>query len=248
MKQEAVTFSGSKDRRLVGVLRTPETSTGTGVITVHGWGANRIGPNNMLSDLCRDLADAGNTTLSFDLSGRGDSQGSPEDVSVDDMMEDVVAASVFLKGRGVSKILLFGLCSGGNAALGAAALGAKVDGVIAVSTFPFVPIEDSKAAAKKTAGYAKGYLQKLFRLQTYKKLFSGAISFKGVYRTLFGHVSKETVKSDRVLKDTRHNVIKLLGKFRGSLFHIYASADPETEPSLEYFTKNYGEVGRHPRN
>ena len=95
------------------------------------------------------------------------------------------------------------------------------------------------AKAKKTASYARGYFLKLFQLETYRKLFRGAISFKGVYRTLFGHISKNEVSSDRILKDTKRDVLKGIAEFKGMILHIYASADPECEPSRRYFEKFY---------
>ena len=240
MRYETVTFFGSGGRRLVGVLRLPDFPKNTGIITVHGWGANRIGPNNMLASLCAKLAGEGYPAFDFDLSGRGDSEGEPSEVNVDDMMDDATAAiGIFRERAGVEHLVLFGLCSGGNVALGAVACGAKADAVIAVSTFPFVPIEDVSAKAKKTASYARGYFLKLFQLETYRKLFRGAISFKGVYRTLFGHISKNEVSSDRILKDTKRDVLKGIAEFKGMILHIYASADPECEPSRRYFEKFY---------
>ncbi len=238
MRIEAVTFS-SNGKRLVGVLRTPDNGTYTGLITVHGWGANRIGPNNMLADLCAYSVRKGFASLDFDLSGRGDSEGDPASICVDDMMGDTIAAVELMHGKGITNIVLFGLCSGGNAALGAVALGAKVTGVIAVSTLPFVAIEDVGSNLKKTSSHARGYLAKLFRAQTWAKLFRGGISFKGVYRTLFGHMSKKHVASDRVLKDTRHDIMKKLMSFDGNILHVYGGTDPESAPAQAYFETGY---------
>ncbi|GAB4160481.1 MAG: hypothetical protein Kow00107_08540 [Planctomycetota bacterium] len=237
-----VVFRGSKKRKLVGVLRLPPGAK-AGLVTVHGWGAGRMGPTNMLSDICSRFASEGFATLNFDLSGRGDSEGSAEEVTIDDMMADTKAAVEELKGRGISKVCLFGLCSGGNAALGAVALGAEVDSVVAVSTLPFVPIEITSAKAKKTASFARGYFLKLFRAETWRKLFSGRISFKGVWRTLFGHASKSSVRSERVLKDTKLQLPAMLKGFRGKLCHIYGSADPDSKPAGEWFEREYEAIG-----
>ena len=172
-KSEAVQFEGSKGRLLTGVYRS-----GGGdvcLVTVHGWGANRIGPNDLLVTLCKRAADFGQNSLCFDLSGRGDSLGSPDAVCVDDMMDDVASAVEYARSRGAKRVVLFGLCSGGNAALGAVSCGSDVQEVVAVSTFPFVEIEDKGAKAKKTAGFARGYFLKLFKAETWVKLFRGAV-------------------------------------------------------------------------
>ncbi|MDZ7815751.1 MAG: alpha/beta hydrolase [Planctomycetota bacterium] len=235
---EAVQFEGSKGRLLTGVLRS-----GGGkvcLVTVHGWGANRIGPNDLLVTLCKKAACAGEMSLCFDLSGRGDSQGDPSEVCVDDMMDDVTHAVGFARSKGAEKVVLFGLCSGGNAALGAVSTGAEVSHVIAVSTFPFVEISDKGAKTRKTAGFARGYLMKLFKAQTWGKLFRGAVSFKGVWRTLFGHHSKKKVSQDRKLKDARRDVLAGLQRYSGNIVHVYATADPEYEPSRTYFESEYG--------
>ncbi len=243
MRREAVRFEAADGSALVGVLRRPDEGGATAVITVHGWGANRIGPNNLLSDFCRRLCEEGFTTLCFDLRGRGDSEGDPASVTIDDMMDDVVKAAELVRKAGAERVVLFGLCSGGNAALGAATCGAEPDAVVAVSTFPFVPIEDMKAGVKKTSSYLKGYFLKLFRLSTWRKLFRGAVSFKGVFRTLFGHFSKAERKADRALKDTRRDLPEALKGFRGEIVHVYASADPESAPSRDYFERFYRRRG-----
>lgn len=228
---------------LTGVLRLPDGNSATALVTVHGWGANRIGPNNMLADLCSAAADAGFMAFDFDLSGRGDSEGDPSNVTVDDMMADTVAAIDYVRAKGAKRVVLFGLCSGGNAALGAVALKGRAEAVIAVSTLPFMRIDELGSNMKKTGSHARGYLAKLFRAETWKKLFRGAISFRGVYRTMFGHMSKKEVSSDRLLKDTNHNVLGLLKSYCGTIVHIYGGADPESLAARGHFEKQYAQMG-----
>lgn len=226
------------------MVREPDAQWRTCVITVGGWGAGRMGPNNMLADLCRLATENGCASLDFDLSGRGDAEGDPALVTVDDMMDDTIRACRLMKGRGAAAIVLVGLCSGGNVALGSAACGAPVDAVVAISTLPYIPIADKSAARAKTAGHLRGYFLKLFRAETYSKLFRGAVSFKGVWRTLTGKGAGAGKASDRSLKDTRRDILGLLPGFKGPVVHIYGSADPESAPSRKYFEEHYLRVGR----
>jgi pimeloyl-ACP methyl ester carboxylesterase len=247
MKRKIVVFTGSGGRRLVGVLREPDAPTDRALLTVHGWGAGRCGPNDMLSVFCRRAAEEGFASMCFDLSGRGDSDGDPSVVTVDDMIDDTVAAGRVLAAEGYPRVFLFGLCSGGNVALGAASCGAPAAGIIAASTLPFVPIADKAAGARKTAGHLRGYALKFFRAETWRKLLRGGVSFGGVLRTLSGRPLKGGAADDRSLKDTRRDVLGGLASFKGRIAHIYGGADAESTPSERYFAEYYARTGRPAR-
>jgi pimeloyl-ACP methyl ester carboxylesterase len=82
-----------------GVVHAPGTSFGRspGVLLIHGLSGSKAGPHRMFIALADALADAGFTSLRFDLRGRGDSDGQSIDATPRNDLDDARAALALLR-------------------------------------------------------------------------------------------------------------------------------------------------------
>lgn len=117
-----VRFTTEDGIRLTGELRGRGS---TGVILSHMFPADRTSWAPF-ADL---LAHEGYVALTYDFRGYGDSGG---ERAIDDIWRDLLAAIEFLRGRGVSRVVLIGASMGGTASLVAAARD-DVAGVVTLS-------------------------------------------------------------------------------------------------------------------
>jgi pimeloyl-ACP methyl ester carboxylesterase len=111
-----------KSRNLVGILTQPTSDRGVyrpAVVILNSGVIHRVGHHRMYVAMARKLAAAGHLVLRFDFSGIGDS-GSRGD-SLDPVaaaLADISEAVDWLsEARGVSEVVLLGLCSGADIAL-----------------------------------------------------------------------------------------------------------------------------------
>jgi pimeloyl-ACP methyl ester carboxylesterase len=236
--EQSVSFRRNTDggeMTLYGTLCLPENIPGseTGVITLHGWGGTRCGPHRIFVRLGRKLAARGVPTLRFDFSGRGESDGDPAKMTLDDMIADALAAREFLLGEtGVKAVRFCGMCSGGNVALGAQTLLPETVGnkVALVSTLPFSK-RNVEMRRNKTLFYLKHYARKAFTLNTWKRLFGGEINLSGVAQTL---AQKETA-AVFALKDSKRDIMADFAQARPDCLFVYGEKDPEAHAAREHY-------------
>ena len=88
---EPLTFM-SGDQRVHGVLYRPQAPVERAVLLLHGWSGYRIGPGHLLTEAARALARAGCAAYSFDFRGRGESEWSVTDASLNSMIRDASRA------------------------------------------------------------------------------------------------------------------------------------------------------------
>jgi len=228
----------SQGETLIGTVHVAEGSD-RGVILLGGWGGARYGPQRILFEASQALAAGGLTCLRFDFRGRGDSQGDPTAASLDGMIEDTLAAVLWLKEHhGIRRLTFLGLCSGANVSIGAASLMPdETEALIAWSLLPFM---EHKAAAhgKKDRGKAalrRQYLKKAFSADAWKKLLSGRANVSGAVQTLTK--DKEGGDGEKERKTSRRDILKDFQRFRGRCLTIYGTQDPEAADSCAFFGK-----------
>jgi alpha-beta hydrolase superfamily lysophospholipase len=205
------------------------------VITLHGWGGYRVGPHRFMVKLCRALADAGVSSLRFDFRGRGDSTGDEKLATLDTMIDDACRAVEFARRRAPqSPVALWGLCSGGNVAIGAATLKDEVRHLVLLSTLPFVPDKKSAERVARAQAQAGNYFRKLFRPATWKKLFTGAVNFRAVKKAVLGGPSASSGET-RDPKDSARDVLAAFAGYPGAAHFIYGGADREAAGAADHF-------------
>jgi len=230
---EAVSFS-NEGLTLRGILHRPRGDrTRGGVLLLHGWGGYRVGPHGILRSAAERLAEEGYVCLRFDFRGRGDSDGDVEEHDLNSMIEDAKAATGFMRAElGCEEVYLAGICSGGEVAVGAMHDGLQVDGAALWSSPVFSAEATFSRKAKKSASYLKDYLLKVFRPQTWRKLFSGRIRFGIIRRVLFGGSTHRKKEGERA-EIGREEALK--GGCRRLLL-VYGTADPIAAEAIESYT------------
>lgn len=129
-----------RDGNVVGIRSDPPPDpAGTaparpGVILLNAGVLHRVGPHRLHVHLARRLAEAGFTALRVDLSGIGDSDGVPGDLTFrESAVADTRAAMDQLSDSGgPASFVLFGLCSGADNSLATAVADPRVAGVVLV--------------------------------------------------------------------------------------------------------------------
>lgn len=223
----------SPNGTLYGILGEPDAAPHAAVVFIHGWSGCRCGPHRIYVEAARRLNAQGVATLRFDLSGRGESEGDWQVCGLDEMIDDTSAAVDFLRARwGALPVVLWGMCSGGNVAIGTATLRGDIRHLVTWSTFPFQTHRTAGADARRTGGMLKEYARKLFRAQTWKKLARGAINFRMIWKVLFGHFGKKAQSQPgdappRNLKDSRRDIMSEFERYKGAVLFLYGTGDAE---------------------
>jgi len=238
IKESSVQIPLESDQFLCAQLIEANGAGKRAVLFMHGWSGLRNGPQNLFVTIARRLAFVGYSSLRFDFRGRGESSGKGLDITLADMVSDCTAAAEYLqKNCGVSKIILFGICSGGNTAIGSINNIPAVESLILLSVYPFAEAEGFNKNLQKTKSSLKIYLGKIFEVNTWKKFIRGEIYWKSVASVIFGHFKKKpnNPKANEHF-GSKHPMVSLIQRKIPSLM-IYGSADPETAGSIKYFTE-----------
>jgi predicted alpha/beta-hydrolase family hydrolase len=226
--ERPVVFEGMKT--LFGILSEPDDRPRVGVVLVHGWSGYRAGPHRMFVGLSRALCRVGVASLRFDVSGRGDSGGAFDDATLDTMIEDTLTAAAFLrKETGVRRLVLSGICSGGNVSLGAASLDKTVDGLALFSTPLFAPQKKALGIERSRARAMGTYAVKALRPSTWYKLAKGMIDFRAVRKVI------ASSPDDPSKKDSSRDIMRELSGYSGRMLFVYGSRDTESAGAPEYY-------------
>jgi pimeloyl-ACP methyl ester carboxylesterase len=94
-------------RSLSAHMATSEVTSGAGLLFVHGLGSDQQGYLERAQAVAEEL---NCTSLTFDLSGHGASDGDPESLSISDHLDDVIAAYDALSNRAEVDPQRIGVC------------------------------------------------------------------------------------------------------------------------------------------
>ena len=110
----------------------------------HGFTGHRIGPGYLFVRMSRDLAEAGFSSLRFDFSGSGESDGVFQEITIATMQSDILSAVRLVRRRfAPSAVILCGHSLGGMIASLSCA-DAKPDGLVLLS-----PVADPKGIIRR---------------------------------------------------------------------------------------------------
>jgi pimeloyl-ACP methyl ester carboxylesterase len=253
-REEAVTLSVA-GQAVRGILAAPAAGgAATAVVMVHGWGGSRQGPHDLITDFARGFAQAGIASLRFDLRGRGESDGTPESASLPTMADDLAAAVACCRERGYKKIVLWGLCSGGNVIIGTLPRLGKIEALLLFSVYPFSDGDSFGRSSKRTLHHLGEYLRKAVRLETWRRLVRGDINLKMVFKVLSRPFLKrgenaareQGVAAPKPASPSTPSTAKtpaptrFLDHLRADLpaFMVYGENDPDTPASLAYYRRH----------
>jgi pimeloyl-ACP methyl ester carboxylesterase len=142
---------------------------------------HHVGPSRLHVALGRRVAEAGFTALRFDFSGIGDSGPRRDALSFDEstVVEIREAMDYLARTKGTEKFVLFGLCSGADAAFRAAKAEPRVVGHASIDGFAY----------RNLAYYLHYYGPRLLRLRSW-------IAFSGRQLGRLGRIAGAVLRRD----------------------------------------------------
>jgi uncharacterized protein len=233
--EEVIPFA-SEGSQLWGILSRPSRDaarSSTAVVIVVGGPQYRVGSHRQFVLLARTLARHGFPTLRFDYRGMGDSDGATR--TFEGAGPDLRAAldAMCAACPESRRIVVWGLCDGGSAALMFATNDARVAGIVAVN--PWVRSELSLAAARVKYYYASRLMQaefwaKLLRggLDLRKSIGALVANLKGA-RSL--HRNKPAQRTDKTFQTL---MARGLASFNGRLLLILSGNDLTAKEFVQY--------------
>lgn len=253
----------SAGRPLYGCLTQPGTGGDLAAVFVHGWSGIRGGPNRLFVHVARAMAEDGIPALRFDLRGRGESGGDGLETSLRTMAEDLEQAVEFAReSTGCSRVLLVGICSGANVAIGALdrLASSAVCGLLLYSVYPFSDGDSFGRDVGRTWHFLRVYRHKLGSAHTWRRLVRGDIDFRSVFRVLFGHFGasekpeSETVQQAGTAAGKTAAATAEEGRFQSAppttalrvltsdlpALLVYGTSDPDAKAARKYY-ESYAE-------
>lgn len=211
--------------RLRGIRHEPVTpSRRPGILMLHGWSGNRLGPHRMFVHLARQLAEDGWPCARIDFAGRGDSDGPTAGAGIPSMVQDTLDTVHHLEANGWTATVLLGICSGCKVALGAASRLPGIHGLILWSPERMGFLAETSSASRRTRNILQTYLRKALHPSTWIKLFSGRVHMKSVSRALWS--PEQSSRDERSLESKWLQDIPRT--FSGPTLLIFGSQDPDT--------------------
>lgn len=202
------------------------------VVIAHGWGTYHTGPHDMIVKLARTLATNGITALRFDLTGRGESEGDYNNTALDTMIENTKAAADYLRTEhDIHNIDALGLCSGANVALGAAVTANCFADVFAISMLPYQSHKPISQERRRKMSLLRTIFRKALSPKTWWRLITLQVQLGRVAGNVLGGEADTTKKGNgdktRNLKDSKHDIMNKLTKFKGRIKFIWGGKDDE---------------------
>ena len=240
--EKAVSFQ-NQGCTLHAMLHVPDDFRGgpgsVGVVFLHGWSGNRRGPHDILVAAARRYCDAGFPCFRFDFRGRGDSEGDMDEADLATMISDTeVAVRRLCEGSNLSAVVLVGICSGGEVAIGAAPLCSTVKAMILWSV-PTVGVDRARARRAKRLANLGQYATKLFRISTWQKAFTGGLNLPMIKQALSGRggAGETPEDGDKARPEMDIPWLRRFLSFRGPIQFVYGTGDPTATEAVSHYTK-----------
>lgn len=258
-REEAIRIPAESAKLAATFISVEKPVRDTGIVFVHGWSGNRLGPHGILAAIARRCGREGIPSLRFDFRGRGESEGDGMNVSLVTMADDLVRATEFFKKQsGVREIVLVGICSGGNVAVGALRRMRGIAGLVLLSVYPFSDGDSFGRDMGRFWHFLQIYMKKARQRETWRRLFAGELRLGSVLQTLFGHFfrkseEKEGTAGDDPTDTSPGKVARAAEKesrskgdaaprehlaglnARTPAVMVYGTADPDADAARKYF-------------
>lgn len=209
------------DGAMLGATLDPALSE-AGLLLVTGGSQTRIGSHRIYERLAKSLSDNGIACFRFDRRGVGDSEG--DDPGFRGSAPDLAAAAAAFRAEtpALTRVIGFGLCDGASAiALFGDAAG--LDGLILVNPW----LVEAEAGAPPAAAVRVHYRRQLASWMGWKKLLTGAIDFRKLWRGLarIFRGSDPTLAQDIAVALQRHKLPVHLILAKGDATAIAANSE-----------------------
>ncbi len=109
--EEKLFFDNGNGVRLCGLLNRPSENTDEVVILAHGYGSHKNRPKYLR--FAKEFGKRNIATFRFDFLGRGESEGSFEDITISEGANSILKAIDILKSKDFSEFGLIGISFGG---------------------------------------------------------------------------------------------------------------------------------------
>jgi pimeloyl-ACP methyl ester carboxylesterase len=165
----------------------------------------------MYVNMARAWAAQGFEVLRMDFSGMGDSRlrnaGKENEVYASRFMAETRSAVDFLIGRGVTNVVLMGLCSGAYVAYHTATADPRVSGIVLINplTFHWTEGDSLEVRMRESFGSTAQYKRRFFRYETWRRLVRGEIGVAAISAELARRVRR------RATYEARAVIAKLTG-------------------------------------
>lgn len=232
--------------RLHGMLDMPPAGLehgSIGAVMLNSDDGCRLGPHGLWVRLARRLCAEGYPCLRFDYRGCGDSEGPEGSPPGDVGLADAVAAEGFLRERtGVESTVLVGICYGAEIGLLASRCIDSVIGVVTCSAARYVTASGYAKAVEDASDYARSYVGKLFRADTWRKLARGQVHLRLILGHLLGILSPAGRRRDRTGAMAADAIASRGNRCVPSLF-IYGGADPQMRKYMRGYREEAADSG-----
>ena len=206
-----------------GVLTLPAGEIRRTVLFLGGWSGDRQGPHRLFLRYARHLAGQGTASLRIDDRGRGESDGEHNDAGIATMADDAERAVEWLRSKGLLPCGLdvVAICSGCKVAI---TLATRVDvrhlDLLSAEAMGSLRAKGTNAA--KTASALRSYIRKLFRKETWRKIFRGEVRTDMVGKALAHH---ETRSADEARAEDA--ILSRFRSYRGTIAFVHGGSDPD---------------------
>ena len=206
-----------------GVLTLPEGEISRTVLFLGGWSGDRQGPHRLFLLYARQLAGQGTASLRIDYRGRGESDGGHSEAGIVTMADDAERAVEWLRSEGLlpSGLDVIAICSGCKVAI---TLATRVDvrhlDLLSAEAMGSLRAKGTNRA--KTVSALRSYVRKLFRKETWRKIFRGEVRTDMVGKALSHH---ETRSADEARAED--GILSRFRSYSGTIAFVYGGSDPD---------------------
>ena len=242
--RESVTRFGSS-ASMVGIVTEPppgvSASSGPAVIFINSGIVHRVGACRLHTQIARELARHGITSLRFDLSGIGDSDARRDALSFEEssVIETREAIDYLAARKGVSEVVLAGLCSGADVAHMTALVDKRVTGLVMFDAWCY----------RDLGFYFRHYGPKLFKLSVWRHSIAvrRALLFAPATRPTVGDDGDVVYEMPRYVRvfPPRKKVAQDLKEFvaRGlNLYFVFTGGQEDIYNHQSQYEKTFSDV------
>ncbi|MFH0889710.1 MAG: alpha/beta fold hydrolase [Candidatus Aenigmatarchaeota archaeon] len=159
-----ISFAGHNGNLLSGVIHGKPDDNYI-IISVHGFGTDR--DYKVLRELSKHFEKRKISTMRFDFSGVGDSEGDVSDSSIEQMVDDLNAAVSYAKRTGFKKIIVAGHSLGGMVAILAAVMNKDIHALMLMA--PAIDMKIAISRRKDTYKHIEGEMVEVAKTKVNKR-------------------------------------------------------------------------------